>query len=327
MRISGLDKYYSTLFLVLTIFGCDASRHNPLDPSNPNNKLSILSGIVYTQSAPPAPISNVNVFWQPAGRTVQTNSNGEFSFDDLVPADGWLSVSKSGFSPDSIHIKISEKEQKSREFFLNSKPILESLETFSKVVNRYGLSPKTTLMFKVIIRDADNDIDSVFIANDLLGICKALDYNAGTRQYEKTFSPFLLGVKNLEQIVGHDFEIKVKDLAGVVYAVGTTQLKRIIHQQIQFDTPANSQQVTGQLELVWNFFEPGFDFTYIVGIFTDELFYQELVWEKSDISPELNSLVIEPDLPAGNYFWVIWCVDEYGNRSQSKPATFRISDN
>jgi hypothetical protein len=325
MKALLLNFFITSILYFVILCACDATRHNPLDPSNPNNKLSVLSGSVFTRNAPPSPISQANVFWRPAGRIIQTNSKGDFFFDDLVTADGWLIVSKNGFSPDSIHIVISEKEQKSQEFFLNSEPVLVAANMSSEVQNRYPATQATKVEINVKVNDTDNDIDSVFISNDVLGIYKVLDYNAGKRQFEQNFSPYQLGVINLEQVVGQNFEITVKDLTGAVFSIGSTQLKRIIHQEIQFDTPSNSQQVTGSLELAWDLFNPGFNFFYNVEIFTDEFFYQELVWEKTHISSEYSSIMIEPDLPDGNYFWVIWCVDEYGNRSRSKPATFTIS--
>lgn len=327
MKVLLLKIFIISILCFIFLCVCDAPRHNPLDPSNPNNKLAQLSGSVFTRNAPPAPVADVTVLWQPAGRIIQTNSAGKFSFNDLLSAEGWLIANKNGFSVDSVYINLLEKEHKSHEFYLNSEPVLLFANMSSKVMNKYSADPNTKLYITISVSDIDNDIDSVLISNDLLGIQKILDYNVGTRQYENNYSPYLLGVKSLEQIVGQNFEIIVKDVTGASFSVGSTQLVRIIHDEIQFNSPANGQQVNGPLELAWNLFEPGFDFTFDVEIYTDELFNQELVWEQLKISSDLNSISIEPELPAGNYFWVIWCVDEYGNRSRSKLATFTITGN
>jgi hypothetical protein len=327
MKLAVLKIIIFGLSFGLIFLGCDAPRYNPIDPLNPNNKLNQLSGFVYTKSVPQGPIPVATILWQPAGRLSQTNTSGEFAFNDLQPSSGWLIVSKNGFSTDSSFVDLSQKEVKARNFFLNAEPVVNSIIFLSEVENRYPTTKRTKLKIMATIKDADNDIDSVFIRNDQLGLKKVLDFNSSKQEYEKDFTPYELGVENLEQLIGRDFKVDVKDYSGVTFSIGTARLKRIIYDEIEFDTPSNNEQVLGPVHLFWRFFNPGFDFYYGIKIFTDEIFDKELVWEKEYVSSDLNSILVEQDLPNGDYFWVIWCVDEYGNSSRSKPASFTISGN
>ncbi|MCB9248128.1 MAG: hypothetical protein H6613_06095 [Ignavibacteriales bacterium] len=57
-------------------------------------------------------------------------------------------------------------------------------------------------------------------------------------------------------------------------------------------------------------------------IYTDEV-PAILVWQKEIISSEIQYLT-DVNLSSGDYFWVIWAIDEFENRTQSKPASFII---
>ena len=76
------------------------------------------------------------------------------------------------------------------------------------------------------------------------------------------------------------------------------------------------------LLLEWRRFTPGFDFTYLLQIYTDEL-DEVLVWQTETDSEKIEFLS-DANLSPGDYFWVIWAIDEFENRTRSKQASFII---
>ena len=201
---------------------------------------------------------------------------------------------------------------------------MDQIFIYSRMLHLYGSRQTEQLQLKVQISDPDNDIDSLYIENTHLNLYKYLDFNSSTKYFEKTFLIYDLNVTSLEQVVGHDFNIIVKDKYSHVIQVGQDKLKRIIHDEVQFSEPSGYQQVTSSPELKWKKFEPGFDFTYTLQIFTDDI-TPIMVWEKTDISAETTSFIVDRILPRNDYFWVIWCVDEFQNSSRSKPASFTVN--
>jgi hypothetical protein len=58
-------------------------------------------------------------------------------------------------------------------------------------------------------------------------------------------------------------------------------------------------------------------------IYTNEV-APVLIWQEKNIPKDKTAHTVDDVLPAGNYFWVIWAIDTFGNRSRSKPATFIV---
>ncbi len=174
-----------------------------------------------------------------------------------------------------------------------------------------------------MITDRDNDIDSVYVENLPLGIKKYLQFNVDERLYEKTWNLYDLNIQSAEQVVGHDFEIFVRDRFGHVISVGRDNVRRIIHEEVKFKSPSSYEVVSATPRLEWFHFDPGFPFQFDVEVYTDEI-SPERIWVKRGISADSTAVTVDASLPDNDYFWVIWCVDEFHNRSRSKPATFTV---
>lgn len=99
--------------------------------------------------------------------------------------------------------------------------------------------------------DGENDIDSVFVSNSNLNFKKLLVYNPVTKLYEGTFTPSGLYVGSLDEIIGHEFHILVKDLNSRWKDVGSGNLKRVIKEEIETSSPINNQTVTVPITLKW----------------------------------------------------------------------------
>lgn len=322
--------YRSILLVSLMVgfWGCDAPRENPLDPSNPEAPFARISGKVLTQSLPNSPVADARVFWRNEGIVKRTNQAGEFSIPDVEKNDGWLLMEKEGFSVDSSHVDWNSGNAENMRIFLNSLPTAESINFYSIVQNKHVPGPGSDKLYHFVIEasvsDEEGDVDSVFFRNNSLNASFNLNYNPASRLYEKTFNNFDINLDKdqVDEVVGKDFLLIAKTIAGEEIVIAKSDIKRIIKEDIEFISPANNQSVLSPFEISWKRFKPGFSFEYLVQIYTNEI-SEEVVWERS-VSSDSISINMSGSLSSGDYYWVIWSIDEYKNRTRSKPATFVI---
>jgi hypothetical protein len=316
-------KILSMLIPLILSTSCDAPRNNPLDPKNPDNSYYVIQGEVKTLSLPTQPVENVTVFCAAQALQTMTNAAGDFFLEILTAQDGWLHFNKSGYLPDSTYITWGQRRKIEIEKFLNSLPQLDSLLVYSVILNRYPTLQTEQIVVQGKISDRDNDIDSVRVAIDVISSTQPLAYNIIDKWYAYTFSVYDLGIAKVEQLVGYKFEIYVKDIFEHDINIGLGMVERIIRNEPLFQSPSGNEVTSSSPMLTWERFDPGFTFTYMVQIYTAEITPQ-LIWEWNKLDAEQTSYTVDIVLPPDEYFWVIWAIDEFGNRARSKPASFRV---
>ena len=321
-----MQKYFRILnFIVLSLlfYFCSAPHNNPLDPENSENQLSLIDGFIKTVKIPQSPIIDAKIYWLNNGFITTTNNNGYFAINNIERKDGWLIIEKQGYSIDSIYIDFNNQKKISQNIFLNAVPIIEELKFYSITQNKYPSKQVYSLGVKIKINDEENDIDSVFIQNEELNVNKQLLYNASERYYENSISLEDLKITSIDIVIGKEFKINVFDADSKKFEIGTTNIKRIIKEEIITTSPSGRDTVfTNNPLLVWNRFTPGFEFKYFLEIYTDEI-DPTLVWKNEISSTNIQNLT-NTNLSSGDYFWVIWAIDEFDNRTRSKPASFII---
>lgn len=323
LKIYKLTFHFAFLVtLALLNLSCDAPHLNPLDPQNPSKKSYTIEGYVYSFSLPRISIPNALVIWQNENKAVLTNSNGYFKIDVQNFTEGWLRVIQDGYKHDSVFVKWNSNNFY-KEFFLNQIPKLDSIEFYSVLLNQYPNLQSTTLNLRVKISDRDNDVDSVYFENTSNNSRYQLSYNPQTKFYERTFDELDFNIDDFSELIGIKFNVLVKDFSGDLFKIGEEKLNRIIKNEITLEAPLNNDTVSSKPYLQWRRFIPGFKFSYSVEVFNDE-FPPITIWKKENISMEETGIQIETDLPAGNYYWVVWCVDQFLNRARSKPGSFVV---
>lgn len=280
-----------------------------------------LYGLVKTESLPSTGIPNVKVFWKNENKMVFTNANGEYSFDGVAYNDSWLYFEKDGYASDSVEVKFgSGNVQEVGEKRLNINPVLENINITTAVT--YKNTGQTT--FKISVQasvvDKDDAIDSVFVNCSAINFNRALSYNTLTKYYEVEQN---YGTVNLSAGLGKDFNVTVK-VNGKKYDVGKTKLTRVLDKEINQISPKGGTVVSSTPTLKWERFLPGFSFKFRIEIWTDET-PAELYWSRDNVSESEIQITPEVTLPAGEYFWVIWCIDEYNNQTRSKEGSFVVN--
>jgi hypothetical protein len=320
--LSAFTLYLCT-FVPLFLLSCDAPHQNPLDPENPDNQYHYLQGTVRTLSIPHQPIEQATVQWPEQSLLTCTGSAGDFKLEMISPSDGWVCFNHEKYFHDSLYITWQNRKTVSIEHYLNALPQIDSLQIYSIILNRYPnlQTEQTAIRAKII--DRDNDTDSVLAINNFINSRQVLVYNINDKWYEKILSLYDLQISKTEEIVGHPFDILVKDIYNKTLIVGTGDIQRVIREEVVFISPSGNEVTPPQPILSWQKYLPGFNFYLQLQVYTSEIIPQ-LVWEKNQVVADSVSYTVDQMLPVGEYFWVIWAVDDFGNRTRSKPASFKV---
>lgn len=310
---------------MINVISCNAPRNNPLDPGNPNYPYVSISGKVLTFSPPYTGIPGVSVYWSNANTEVKTDTNGNFLIDNILPVNGQIIFTKSGYRPDTLNVVWNNSKTLNYVVNLNIVPHLDSVSIYTVVINQFS-SPGQSyqLVINCKISDKDNDIDSVYVENSQLNLRKTLAYNVTGKDYETTLSNQDLNVTDIEQTIGLSFNIIVKDVFNRYFNIGSEKVTRVIKSGVLIQDPANDTIITSSPLLKWQRYKTGYPFRYMIEIFTNNLANSQLVFRQDNISSDSISYQVKQHLSSSDYFWVIWVIDQFQNRCRSLPATFRI---
>jgi len=315
------------LVSVVIISSCNAPRENPSDPNNPDAQFGVIEGYVLTQSVPRTSLSAVVVSDKTGKVLAQSNSSGYFKIENIETGSFYLFFSRTDYKRDSLLINWNGQKKISIESYLNQIPHLDSLMIYSVVMSRYSLPLLVQLVIKAKITDADKDLDSLIFSCETSGFSGYLTYNTNDKFYAAETYLYDLPISNLEEIIGKEIRIFTRETSGDKNQVGSGSLKRVINQAIDYTRPANYDTVGSKPMLEWYDYNAGFSYLQSVEIYSYEQdFSNVLVWQKTGLSPDSLSVTVDKTLPDGNYFWVIYCVDEFSNRVRSNPASFYLKN-
>jgi hypothetical protein len=308
---------------IMYLIGCQAPRNNPLDPANPDNRFQSISGTVQTVSLPNQPIADVQVIWRQTAKGTVTDASGRYNIQLHNAGSDWLVFDKQDYFADSVYIEWRDASQLQIHAYLNAKPYLNGHKVYSSIENRYPNLQTERMIIQASITDPDNDIDSVFLNIPILEQDYLLPYNTTSKYYERTFSLTDLDVSSLDQLTGNDLRLTVLDIFSRRISLDLSSLKRVIRDEVVFISPSGNQITGPQPRLRWEPFTPGYFHTYSLEVFTSEIVPQQ-IWHTEGIADSISEFTVDINLPPDEYFWVIWAVDDFGNRTRSKPASFTV---
>lgn len=311
------------LFFILLLFSlpaCDAPRNNPFDPYNSDSPFVILEGKI-TSSFDSKPLSDVKITFLPYKISEYTNAEGLFSFDDFERVDGWVKIEKSGCFADSVYIEWGDARKKSLSSALCYKPKVNNLLYYSVVQNRTAQQGSDYILIKTKINELGNEIDSVFLRSSDQYI-KTMGFNISTKYFETTVNAQELGFVSLDQIIGNQIELIVTNSNSQETITAIMEIQRVIRSEIEIESPSAQDEVYLPINFTWKKYTPGFQFSYLLQIFTNEI-EPQLISQKA-FSSFNDSYLFGSYLDPGEYFWVLWCIDEFGNRNRSKPQSFTL---
>jgi len=311
------------LFAFFSFYGCEAPHLNPLDPENPENHYHWLTGQIRTFSVPRVPLKNVSVIWPVQEIYALSDTGGFYSIETTGAQDDWIFFDKPGYFSDSAFVAWENQKSIYIDVFLNARPSLDSIKLYTTVLHRYPSLQTEQTVLELMITDPDNDIDTVEALIPVTLKPLAIPYHTTLKLYTRTFSVFELEVERLDNLVGYPFYLSVRDQFDHVSIFELGAITRVIGDEVHFRAPSGNEITSPNPTLSWDKFNPGFEFTFTLEIYTAEL-TPLLQWRKEQIGMSISSWMVETPLPEGPYYWVIWAVDSFGNRTRSKPASFTV---
>lgn len=319
--------------------GCfdDPARENPLDPlSEGFRDEGAVSGRV-TGLYPPFPgRADVRVRLVPVGPAgrpelaTRTDASGQFALGDVPSGPYAIVAEQEGFLGATDTVTVAPGAVAETTIQLDALPEVTEQSVRSVHISRwFPDEPVFQLEVAITATDPDRpeDVDSAALAVPDLGLSLPLDPVGGeTGRFSALFDNAELPAPGIETLLGRMLRAEVFDAAGNTGLGPPLSLVRVIEQSPQTERPQSLAVVGPMPTLVWRPLQLPFAFTYRVDVFlvVEEIGLPTLIERHEDIAPSITSLDVETELIPGDYFWTVWVVDTFGNRSRSKEAGFQV---
>lgn len=314
---------FGLLFAYLILTGCtaEAPRINPLDPA-----LGIRLDGAVQRSANGEAISQALLITQPGERSAVTNTIGEFTFEETFePGTYKLICTKPLFAPDTMMLDLQSSENAL--FELNELPLVLDASVTSRFEARFLPPNRVFLEFNVLGSDQDRPNSLILASAEI----PTLAWNGDLTEVETSadqlfFSrhvPSDFGIENLESLIGVPVQFTVTDAEGGKSNTYQNQLARIITRLPRPLEP--SGMATMPFDFVWEPVTLPFEYTWTIEIYLNVGVNLPPVDIIENIPSNLDRITYNnPDLNAQDYFWVLYIVDEFGNRSRSYETTLEL---
>jgi hypothetical protein len=324
-------RYFFAYAILLCLLACteSAEHSNPLDPESPlYTQKGSIAGRVMTFYEPFQPITGAMVEIQPGGLILQSDGEGRFEFTELEPDTFTLIAGATGYQEVAAKIEVNPREISSVNFHLNGLPAIQAPRaTSSKVATREASSPRIFLDIAVEVQDPDgaSDIKRIELTIPAFSFTDTLARLAGGGgQWQRIFNPAELSQIDLSKLVGLPLKSVVYDFPGAVVSSEPFFLARIISEEPEILSPTNNETTGSAPVFRWQVPPVAFAFTQRIEIFRLDAGFPAFVTAIGNIKPEVRSLPYLGRLSAGVYFWTIRLIDDFGNSSRSKEATFQV---
>ena len=308
------------MLLFLNCFS-DAPHENPLDPANGIS----LSGRVsryYSNNA----IANATVRLSPGNRIAITNSSGNYQFSEISPGMHTITVLTDGYSSQSAEINIENSTE--RNFALDSLPYFRDISlTTSHTTRWFPPDDIFSVQVETIGEDGDGsgDIDRVWLQIDQFSFSDTLQQiTPGSNIFRGQILTSDLPIVNLQEMIGKPFHFFLKDLPGFTNSSLPQYITRIIDKTPQLISPTGLAIISSDtINFKWQSnVDIHFPFTQKIEIYSIDLGLK--VDEVNDIGSDASDYLYTSPFSNGKYYWILYIVDEFGNRSGSKDHAFQV---
>ncbi len=313
--------------ILIVLAGCvsDAPHDNPLDAQNGSADLS-LNGQVLTYYPPYRPLPGAEVILLPENRLALCDDQGSFAFKNVAPGSFQIIARAQGFAPDTVSLELTASQ--TQNIHLDALPRFQSVTIRSHhLAQWFPVEDAYYLEIQVRATDPDGlgDVQNVYYSIPDLNFVDTLLAQAQPGQFGKMMAQKELPVTNLSQIIGKTFDFTVTDQPGHQMTSPGHFLPRIVEQTPQLVSPVGLETVSGDtIRFEWQKVYLNYDITFKIELFQINLGVFTLITTIEHIPSTENSYVYTAGLPAGQYFWRVYIVDEFGDTSGSKEAAFQV---
>jgi len=351
---SAAGKPLATLLTGLTLWllpGCDAPRDNPFDPLSPYYKPPLPPSAITDLALDSLDGNRARLRWTtPVGAVEYRLLHAVASWDGSdrrtaslyggelpgirpagTVATTWIDLPSGSARAWAIY-SISPEGRES--------PLSNLLVIEPGVVDRGGTliswansiywgswtPPEVVeLQLTALIEDPDL-VDSVWAVIDSTHLGR-LWIDQETLAWSLTLTEDQLPGGSLRRLVGHPVVVSYRDNAGFLRHDGPHSVMRVIEPPPEVIGPTNDDLVSNPPRMTWEPQWRDFDFTYAVEVVhvSSNLIYT-LRYRREGISSDSTGHDIPVSLPdSPRYlYWTLAVVDEFGNRSVSREARFRV---
>ena len=317
------------VIFAIILTGCvsDAPRINPLDPAHGLETGFLIRGKVERLSGNAA-IENATLTVKEMNLSVKTNANGEYSIDANIAAGQYILLCEAAnFAADSINLTLNTEKEVNADFQLNALPRFNQISLRTRHEAKFFPPDDFFLEIAVAAEDGDTAglLDLVWYEIESMGFVDTLQFLPQAQIYFKRLKASDFGVLALESLLGKPFKFFVKDANGAVVFSEEKFITRIIDPTPRTISPLGNTTIP--FEFTWQAIEEfltPYPFTFSIEIFLNvniALPPEDVI---ENISASQTSIHYNGSLPPGSYFWVLYIVDEFGNRSRSIPTELTI---
>ncbi len=324
-RMNHLKQIVFGLLIAVFLLQClpDAPRVNALDPIHADNRTTISGKVQQLDGV--TPIEGASLMLQPGDLLTRSDANGDYFFE-ITDGDGsfMLSCTANSYSGDTLALNLDRGEAAVADFSLNALPRFQrtSLLSDNEASFQFQLG-RRYLNISAQVNDPDgaNSIQTVWCEWPEFGIRDTLRWAPMENAYVSRPRESQLGVETLGALVGKPAFFYAEDQQGSIGISEAQTLRRVIWTIPIGDGPI--EDTTQPFDFQWT--RPDtiggtrFPLTYTIEIYIDSPVFFPPEDVISGLPVETTSVTYNnPALQAGeSYFWVLYFVDEFGNRSRS----------
>lgn len=318
--------------LVAALFmGCfdDPVRDHPLDPLGENfiDKGNII--IRVTSFYPPlAGLNDIEIQVAQPPIIGQTNEQGEYRSPDLGVGTYQVTISGEGYASIDTLVSVTAGESSRLDIPLPGLPVFSAFELHSLHLSRWFPPPEELFSLEIVaeLDDLDGlaDIDSLWLVSNQPAFKEEIFVEVTPGRYVHSIPSGRLSA-GLVALQGREFQLLAKDRSGEINWSAPRSMIRVIEETPLALDPDNLTVLTESLPTFnWAPIALQYPFTFRLDIVQINQNVESIVQTIESIPATDTTITAATPLLAGNYFWTISVVDEFGNRSRSREAGFRI---
>jgi hypothetical protein len=325
------SKSYSAFLLagaILLISSCvpDASHDNPLDPaSSAFSNSGRLSGNVFSFYQPYVGIGGALVTLQPSGIAGWTNSTGAYIIDGVPSGSMKVIVSRSGYLTDTVDTNALVAGESKLDIHLDALPVVGSCQVVTRKIDQWWPHAVYSAVINAAVTDPDGlgDVAGATLQVDTMKL--AMTYVPDQQAYQVTVDAASLPQGSLEWLVGKSATVTARDRIGATMVGKPFSVTRIIQDAPIPLSPTALDTASASPQMFWVQPTLQFPYSYKIELFRLDQGVPTLLWSVANLSSSLSSFQYPNILLTGTFFWTISVVDEFGNLSRSKEASFIVN--
>ncbi|RMF67855.1 MAG: carboxypeptidase regulatory-like domain-containing protein [Calditrichaeota bacterium] len=320
------------LFLTLLMFSSclsDAERKNPLDPQSQSFKnVGRVFGQTLTFYVPFSPLPGVDVRLEPGTIATRTDAAGQFQFENVPEGVYTVVAEKPGFAMDRDSVTVRLGQASEVRLNLDGLPVARVFSVTSCHISR--VFPENDQFFLEVVAQLDdpdgaNDVVKVELEIPELAYKDTLEVTPTPGTFRRIIDAAALPGGSLQGVLGRKLVLNATDRAGFSARSEPQFLARVIEATPSAKSPNGFNVVASPTpQLVWAPITLNFDYTFKLDVFRVDFGLNTLVWSRSGISADSTSFTVSDSLSSGIYFWTVSVVDDFGNWSSSKQASFQV---